>query len=131
MRTGSWTAWAAVLATAVLGCGSSYAGSSSYGGAPAAPQCTAANAQAVTGAIEIAGMAFSPACAKVPLNTLVTFTNDDTVAHTVTTDAGQPETFDSGAIAPSGHFTHTFGTAGPIAIHCTIHPDMHLTVFVQ
>jgi plastocyanin len=33
--------------------------------------------------------------------------------------------------APSGHFTHTFGTAGTIAIHCTIPPDMRLTVFVQ
>jgi plastocyanin len=130
MRTGSWTVWAGVVAAAVLGCGSSYSSSGS-GGSPAPAQCTAANAQTVTGAIQIQGMAYSPACAKVAPNTLVTFTNDDSVAHTVTTDAGQPETLDSGNIAPSGHFTHTFGTAGTIAIHCSIHPDMHLTVFVQ
>jgi plastocyanin len=77
------------------------------------------------------GMQFSPTCARVPMGTEVVFTNDDTVAHTVTTDAGQAESFDSGTIAPGSTYRHTFATAGTIAIHCSIHSNMHLSVVVQ
>jgi plastocyanin len=132
MRRESLGAWVATLVVAgALGCGSGGYGGSSGSPAPAPAQCTAANAEVVTGAIELVGMAFVPDCAKVALNTAVTFTNDDTVAHTVTTDAGQPETFDSGNLGQGAHFTHAFSTAGTVRIHCTIHPEMHLTVFVQ
>jgi plastocyanin len=125
-------AWAAAAVAAALGCGSDYGGGGSMGyGAPAPAQCTAANATAVTGAIGIAGMAFVPACAKVAAGTSVTFTNGDAIAHTVTTDPGQAESFDSGSLAPGAQFTHTFATAGTVRIHCTIHPNIRLTLFVQ
>ena len=125
-------AWSAAAAAAVLGCGSDYGGggSSDYG-APAPAQCTPAYATAVTGAIGISGMAFVPACAKVAAGTAVTFTNGDATAHTVTTDAGQAESFDSGSLAPGAQFTHTFTTAGTVHIHCSIHPEIRLTLFVQ
>ncbi len=131
MRARSWTRWAVAAALlSAAGCGSGM-GSGSGSAAPAPVACTSANATAVTGAIEIAGMAFVPACAKVAAGTTVTFTNDDSIAHTVTSDAGQPETFDSGALAQGAHFTHAFATAETEQIHCTIHPEMHLTVIVQ
>lgn len=127
MRHDGWRRWAAVAVAAGLGCGSSgYGGSSA-----AAAQCTAATATAVSRSIELSGMAFVPACAKVAAGTAVTFTNDDAVAHTVTADAGQAESFDSGALAQGAQFAHTFATAGTVRIHCSIHPEMHLTVIVQ
>lgn len=122
MRGPRIAAWAAAL---LAGCGA---------GAPmaSAPPCTAASAAAVASAIEIVGTSFVPACAKVAAGTTVTFTNDDgSSPHTVTTDAGQADAFDSGLIIPSAQFVHTFATASTEQIHCNVHPSMHLTVFVQ
>lgn len=113
-------------ALAAIGCGSSM-----YGNGSSAPPCTLASATPVTSTIELAGMAFVPSCAKLTSGTAVTFTNDDATPHTVTTDAGQVETFDSGSMAQGAHFAHTFATVGTVMIHCTFHANMHLTVFVQ
>jgi plastocyanin len=131
MRVGSSVRWlvGASLAGA-LGCGSSMGG---YGGGSAAPPpaaCTAASATA-TSSIEMTGMEFNPACVKVAAGTTVTFTNNDPFAHTVTSDAGQPETFDSGLVSPGAKFTHTFASAETEAIHCSIHSNMHVTVIAQ
>jgi plastocyanin len=130
MRTGSvgtYLAMAATVAVLAAGCGSS-----GYGGggapAPAPAQCTAANATAVPGGtVTLAGMAFSPACAKVAAGTAVTFTNDDSVAHTVTADSGA---FDH-PLSPNQQVTITFPSAGTVGIHCTIHAGMRMTLFVQ
>jgi plastocyanin len=100
-------------------------------GAPSPVACTAASATAVSRSIELAGMAFVPACAKVAAGTAVTFTNNDSVAHTVTSDTGQSDMFDSGPLAQGAQFNHTFTSAGTELIHCNIHPFMHLTVIVQ
>jgi plastocyanin len=131
MRVGSSMRWLVGALAAALGCGSSMGG---YGGsgsaAPPPVACTAANATA-TSSIEIAGMEFIPACAKVAAGTAVTFTNNDSIAHTVTSDAGQAETFDSGALAQGAKFTHTFASAETEAIHCSIHSTMHVTVIAQ
>ncbi len=116
---------AAVATVVAAGCGTG------YGGAAAPPPCTLAGATAVGSAIALSGMEFVPSCAKVAAGTAVTFTNDDSFAHTVTSDAGQADVFDSGTLAPAGQFAHTFATAGTEHVHCNIHPNMHLTVFVQ
>jgi plastocyanin len=126
----AWTALVFALGVASAGCGSMGYGGNGYS-APAPAACTAANATAVTGPIEIAGMAFVPSCAKVAVGTTVTVTNNDAIAHTVTSDAGQPETFDSGPLAQGAQFQHTFATAETEHIHCSIHPTMHLTVIAQ
>ena len=60
--------------------------------------------------------------------TTVTWTNSDSTQHTVTADDGS---FDSGVLAQGQTFSHTFDTAGTIAYHCTIHPNMQATVTVQ
>ncbi len=122
MRAPRIAAWAAAL---LAGCGSGATMAS-------APPCTPASAAAVASAIEIVGTAFIPGCARVAAGTAVTFTNDDgSSAHTVTTDDGQVDAFDSGVLIPSAQFVHTFATASTEQIHCNIHPSMHLTVFVQ
>jgi len=105
-------------------------GGSSYGGNP--PACTATSATATT-AVSLSGMEFVPSCVKISPGATLTFTNDDPVAHTVTTDAGQPETFDSGTLAAMGGvFSHPFAlTAETVHVHCTIHPAMKATIFVE
>lgn len=110
-----------------LACGSSGYGS---GGspAPAPAQCSAATATALTGGtVALSGMAFSPACAKVSAGTAVTFTNDDSVQHTVTADSGA---FDH-VLNPNQQVTITFPTAGTLGIHCRIHAGMRMTLVVQ
>ena len=112
-----------VAALVMAGCGGT---SSNYGGAPA---CSAATATATT-SVSIQALAFTPTCIKVTAGSTVTFTNNDTVAHTVTADDG---TY-NGALAPTGAtkvYTHLFSAAGTSSYHCTIHPGMTGTVFVQ
>ena len=55
----------------------------------------------------------------------VTWTNDDTAAHTVTggaADGGPDGTFDSGLLLPGGSFTHRFDDEGEHAYYCIVHP---------
>ncbi len=106
-------------------------GSSGYspGNKPAA--CSATSATATT-SVSLSGMEFVPSCVKISKGATVTFQNADTVNHTVTTDAGQPETFDSGPLAPRSDFVHTFANAAEtVHVHCSIHAGMTATIFVQ
>jgi plastocyanin len=79
-------------------------------------------------AVTIQGMAFSPLTLTVAVNTTVTWTNNDGVTHTVTSDAA---VFNSGNVAPGGTFSYQFTTAGTYPYHCTIHNYMTGTVIVQ
>jgi plastocyanin len=65
----------------------------------------------------------------VATGTTVTWTNDDTTLHTVT--SGSPEggaasgsEFDSSYLASSKTFQHTFASAGTFDYYCTLHPFM-------
>lgn len=45
--------------------------------------------------------------------------------HSVTADAGQAESFDSGAVHPAGFtFSHRFTKPGVFAYHCSVHSSM-------
>ncbi|MFE1881378.1 cupredoxin domain-containing protein [Streptomyces diastatochromogenes] len=95
--------------------------SASSAGAAAAP---------VTGnAVAIKNFAFSPATLKVKAGTTVTWTNQDTDAHTVTS-AGSGGPLHSAALAPHATYTYTFTKPGTFAYLCTIHPFMTATVEV-
>jgi plastocyanin len=78
--------------------------------------------------INIAARAFSPRTITVPVNTTVTWTNNDGMAHTVTSDTGL---FDSGTFGAGGTYSYQFTTAGTYNYHCTLHADMTATVIVQ
>jgi plastocyanin len=113
---------AALVATACGG--SSYDDDGGGGG------CTVDTATATT-SVQLVSNAFIPSCIRVAPSATVTFTNTDSMTHTVTTDAGQPETFDSGILAPAATYTHTFAASPEtVRIHCELHP-MRATVFVQ
>ncbi|SRR5258706_13088069 len=69
--------------------------------------------------ISMSGMKFSPASKTVTKGTVVKWTNNDTYAHTVTSNDGT--SFDSGNIAGSGTYSYTAATVGTFDYHCTIH----------
>jgi len=78
--------------------------------------------------ISIANFAFNPNTITIRQGETVTWVNNDTVAHTVTSDTGL---FDSGSIQPGRTYSYTFPNTGTFNYHCTIHPNMaHASVIV-
>jgi len=77
--------------------------------------------------VSIQNFAFSPATITVPVGTTVTWTNKDSVAHTVTSRNG---TFDSGTLHQGDTFQFTFNSPGTYDYYCTIHPSMTGRVIV-
>lgn len=72
-------------------------------------------------AVDIKNYAYSPLTVTVPQGTTVTWTNDDTVGHTVTSVTGL---FDSGRITPGMTYSYTFNQSGTFGYSCTIHPNI-------
>jgi plastocyanin len=72
--------------------------------------------------------AYSPSVIKVSTGTTVTWTNDDTIIHTVT-DLGNE--FDSGFIQAGETWQYTFDTKDTYHYFCSIHPWMRGTVLVS
>ena len=102
-------------------------GSSSIGlSSPPAPSGPTYQASVI-----IHGMQFIPTYLTVYTGTMVTWNNEDTVAHTVTSDnaVGNVQ-FDSGTLQPNNRFSFFFSQPGIYAYHCNIHPFMHGTVIV-
>lgn len=96
-------------------------------GTPAAsPAAATSNAAAMT--VQIKSFAFNPGTVNIAVGTKVTWTNDDSVAHTVTANDGS---FDSGQLQPGSSFSHTFSKASTIAYHCNNHPNMTATIIVK
>lgn len=89
-------------------------------------QSSSSTAQSAT--VSIANMAFSPVTITIKQGDTVTWTNNDSTAHTVTSNNGS---FDSGSLSKGKTFAHTFDTAGTFEYHCTFHPSMKGTVVVQ
>ena len=76
---------------------------------------------------------FIPHYVTVDFGGEVTWTNDDTAAHTVvggTLADGPDGTFDSGLIMPGTSFSYTFEDAGVYPYFCVVHPWMEGTVVV-
>jgi len=80
------------------------------------------------GAVQMVGMAFAPAAVTITPGASVTWTNDDTVPHTVSFGAGGPGT--SETIDPGETFVASFDAAGTYSYVCTLHPDMEGVVEV-
>lgn len=89
----------------------------------------AAYAATSAGTIAIKNYAFAPASTTVAAGTTVTWVNEDSVPHTVTTKSG-PASFDSGQIASGASYSVIFKTAGTYSYYCIDHPQMVGTVTV-
>ncbi len=97
---------------------------------PMSPSDTGAPAAPVAGsAVAIQNFAFSPATLKVKVGARVTWTNQDTDAHTVTS-SGSGGPLHSAALATHATYSYTFTKPGTYAYLCTIHPFMTATVEV-
>lgn len=75
----------------------------------------------------IQDMKFTPSTITVSLNSTVTWTNNDGMAHTVTSDT---DLFDSGSIVNGQSYSFKFTTAGTYSYKCSYHSSMTGTVIV-
>jgi plastocyanin len=100
------------------------------GGGPQGPVTQVVQASILNGAASnTSSPGFSPTTIVVVIgvNNTITWTNNDTAAHTVT-DVG---VFDSGNLPPGQKYTHTFTSVGTFDIKCSYHYQMHGTIVVK
>ena len=119
----------AVVALAAAGCGSSNDNTGSSSAASSAS--TAASSSSSSGggvAIKMQNIAFDPKAVTVKVGQKVTWTNDDSVDHNVTSQSG--ETIKSQNFGKGATFSFTPTKAGTIKYVCTIHPGMDATLTV-
>jgi plastocyanin len=81
------------------------------------------------GKISIQNMMFTPSQITIAKGGEVTWTNNDSTAHTVTSDTGNE--LGSGDIQPGSTYSHTFNQTGSFQYHCSIHPSMRGTIVVK
>ena len=82
-----------------------------------------------TNTINIKDFAFDPPTLTVKSGTTVTWTNQDSTPHTVTSDSGGE--IASETLSKGQTYSHTFNTAGAFTYHCGVHPSMKGTIIVQ
>ncbi|MCU7551531.1 cupredoxin domain-containing protein [Chitinophagaceae bacterium LB-8] len=81
-----------------------------------------------TSSVSMGSSSFSPASITVKTGTTVTWTNNNDMLHTVTADDGS---FNSGDLAYTKTYSHTFSQAGTFHYHCAYHANMKGTVMVN
>jgi len=94
---------------------------------------TNAPGSSVPGCEETADGCFIPSMVTIDVGGEVTWENDDTAAHTVTsgTPTGGPDgNFDSSLVMAGSTFSHTFEDAGSFDYFCMVHPWMQGMVMV-
>lgn len=78
--------------------------------------------------VAIQGFAFTPATLTIKKGTKVTWTNNDNVPHTITSDSGN--LLDSSSLSQGASFSFTFNDVGSINYHCAPHPAMKGSIIV-
>ena len=78
--------------------------------------------------VSIKGFAYSPTTLAVKKGTTVTWTNEDTATHTVTSDSGSE--LQSKSLSKGDTFSHTFSASGTFDYHCAPHPSMKASIIV-
>jgi plastocyanin len=100
---------------------------------PTSPAAGSAATQRQTSAVgvntvTIQNFAFAPAALTVKVGTTVTWINQDSDAHTVTSQHQGP--LKSAALSTGNRYSYTFTKPGSYSYLCTIHPFMTATVTV-
>ena len=119
-------------ATAVKSTAASGDGNGAAAGAPAALD----GPISIPAGTSIAGCertdeCYIPSSVVVPAGTTVSWSNDDTAAHTVTSTSDSPMSFDSGLFMPGATFEVTFEDPGEYPYWCIVHPWMAGTVAAE
>ncbi|HZP96919.1 MAG TPA: cupredoxin domain-containing protein [Candidatus Limnocylindria bacterium] len=125
------TAIAGLTFIACASTASAPAASAPAASAPAA-SAPAATEAAKTAAVAIKGFAFGPASLTIAKGTKVTFTNNDTTKHTVTSGANRTKdgTFDQ-TLESGSETTISFDTPGTYEYFCSFHSSMKGTIVVR
>ncbi|MCX6766289.1 MAG: cupredoxin family copper-binding protein [Candidatus Moranbacteria bacterium] len=76
--------------------------------------------------VAIKNFSFSPSTLTVKAGTTVTWTNEDSAAHTIKSD-----TFGSGELSNGQQFDFKFEKAGSFDYSCAIHPSMTGKIIVE
>jgi plastocyanin len=95
-------------------------------GTPKATQA-ATTPEAEGASVEIKNFAFEPKTVTIKVGQTVTWTNQDSAAHTVVGGDG----IDSGDLSKGKSYSKTFDTEGAFDYHCSIHPQMKGQVIVE
>lgn len=82
--------------------------------------------------VEMVGQSFSPDNLEVEVGTTVTWNNESSLTHTVTSGSNRDHdgTFDSGNVAPGESFSYTFTETGTFDYFCRPHTGMNGTITV-
>ena len=91
--------------------------------------CTQNQQNVPPNTVYIQNFAFNPTNLTVKVGTTVTWINQDSTTHTVTSDNGAFQS--SGNLNQGTNYTFTFTKAGTYPYHCSIHPNMKGTILVQ
>ena len=97
---------------------------------PGMPTQSSSQQAVATDTVTIQNYMFGPMAIKVRVGTTVTWTNHDSVNHTVTADNPNSDAPSSMDIAQGKSYSFTFKKAGAYTYHCFPHPYMHGTVEV-
>jgi plastocyanin len=92
------------------------------------PSSSGTNNPPTGSTVNISGSAFSPTNLTITVGTKVTWTNNDGVAHTVTSTDDRFSS--SGNLGNGATYEFTFNEVGSFPYHCTIHPSMTGTITV-
>jgi len=79
--------------------------------------------------VVISNFTYSPSTLSISAGDTVTWRNDDSVNHTVTSDSGSE--LNSPLLSQGQTYTHIFNNSGNFPYHCTVHPAMTASVAVQ
>jgi amicyanin len=80
--------------------------------------------------VRIVNFAYSPASISVNTGDTITWTNEDTAPHTVTTSSG-PQSLNSPNLSKGQSWSFTFTKAGTYSYYCAVHPDMRAAVVAK
>lgn len=78
--------------------------------------------------VTIQSFSFQPETLTIKVNDTVTWVNEGSMEHTITSDTG--EEVNSLSLGNRDTYVHTFETAGTYEYHCSIHGSMKGTVIV-
>ena len=79
--------------------------------------------------VSIKGFSFSPKTITIKSGTTISWTNEDSAGHTVTSDSGKE--LDSKLLSKGESYEHTFSNTGTYSYHCIPHPYMKGIIIVE
>jgi amicyanin len=118
-----------IASTIVAGCATTTNTTPSPTAAPTVTTKPSADSSAYTSTITIKNFTFQPPEVTVEKGTLVTWVNEDSVGHTVTSNDGKFSS--SGSFSKGDSYQVQFNDPGTYTYHCAPHPFMKGTIIVE